>query len=149
MQPCVLTEHDKAGGLTFNLVNGRKYMTLVNLFREGGGNLRNPVKAVRALIVHTEDGTPLQLFPKPAKKNKVLPNCVSVSTPFDPTDCRSKLLLTPTQWPDVCTTTFEILLELYSVQGREVSLVPTVHFQVIFHILIFTLSNLFFEMTRG
>jgi hypothetical protein len=144
VQPCLMTKHDKVDGLTFNMVKGRKYMTLINLFREGGGNLSNPVKAVHALTVHTEDGTPLQLFPKSVKKkkNKALPNCVSVSTPFDPADCQSKLLLTPTQWPDVRATTFEILLELNSVQGREVSLVPTVHFQV--NIFLSSLAELFF-----
>lgn len=127
-QPCLLTEHDKAGP-TFNLVNERKYMMVLNLFREGG-NMPNPVKAVRKLVVHTEDGTPLPLSLKPMKQNKALPNCVSVSTLFDPKDCRSTLLLTATQWPDVRTTTFEILLELNSVQGREVPLMPTIKFQV-------------------
>eukprot|EP00959_Pyramimonas_sp_CCMP1952_P067937 1418030-Pyramimonas_sp.AAC.1 len=127
-QPCLLTEHDKAGP-TFNLVNGRKYIMVLNMFREGG-NMPNPVKAVRKLVVHTEDGTPLPLSPKPMKQNKALANCVSVSTPFDPADCRSTLLLTATQWPDVRMTTFEIFLELNDVRGREVPLVPTIKFQV-------------------
>ena len=129
-QPCLLTEHDRAGP-TFNLVNNRKYVMVLNMFREGG-NMTNPIKRVSQLIIKTEDGAPLQLSPQPtpAWKKKSLPNCMSVSAPFDAADCQSKLLLTPTKWPDVRKASLEILLELNSVQGREVPLVPAISFQV-------------------
>eukprot|EP00976_Prorocentrum_cordatum_P106813 1194527-Prorocentrum_minimum.AAC.3 len=127
-QPCLLTDHDKAGS-TFNLVNGCSYSMVLNMFREGG-NMTNPVKRVSRLIVKTEDGDALPLAPVPtnAWEKKALPNCVSVSAPFDPADCR--LLTTATKWPDVRTVSLEIYLELTDVEGREVPLMPTINFQV-------------------
>ena len=58
-----MTQHDRAGE-NFNLVNGCKYMLVLNLFREGG-NMRNPVKAVKKLTIITGDGKALVLLPKP------------------------------------------------------------------------------------
>jgi hypothetical protein len=43
-QACLLTNHEYAGQ-TFHLVNGRLYLLIINLFREGG-NMLNPIKRV-------------------------------------------------------------------------------------------------------
>lgn len=130
VQPCLLTEHEVAGQ-TFHLVKGREYIMIVNLFREGG-NMPNPIKRVNKLTVYTADGLPLELLPNPtpARSKKPLPNCETVSALFNAADCRAPLMSTATKWPDYRTVDLEISLELNSVQGKDVLLMPALYFQV-------------------
>ena len=130
-QPCLLTEHEVAGQ-TFNLVNGHQYLMFINLFREGE-NMPNPIKKVNRLTVNTADGLPLQLLPDltPARSKKPLPNCMSVSAPFNAAGCRAPLMATATKWPDYRTVNLEISLELNNTQGKDVLLMPALYFQVL------------------
>jgi len=129
-QPCLLTAHERAGN-TFNLVNGRKYILVLSLFREGG-NMKNPVQTIKESTLHTEDGKPLHLLPKPMppQTSTPLPNCLTVGVLFDATRCLSASLLRATKFPEYRTIKMDISLELESAPGKTTSLMPSVHFQV-------------------
>jgi hypothetical protein len=113
------------------MVNGREYMLVLNLFREGGDK-ENPVKAVNKVTICTEDGKPLHLLPKsiPAQTSDPLPNCVTMGALFDAKLCFSPLLLTATKWPEYRTIKLEISLELDIAAGKTSLLMPSVHFLV-------------------
>ena len=49
LKRCILSEHDQAGDV-FNLVHGRTYIVVVNVFRESSSQA-NPVSQVRACVV--------------------------------------------------------------------------------------------------
>ena len=48
LQRCILSQHDRAGDV-FNLVHGRSYIVVVNVFRESASQA-NPVSKVRSLV---------------------------------------------------------------------------------------------------
>ena len=129
-QPCLVSEHDRAGPV-FNMVVGCTYLLTLHIFCEGSHGA-NPVAKVHGITLVTEDGQPLKLkvVDTPEEHRKPLPNCVTVAAMWVPAMCKSKSLLTPTKWPETRTLQALIDLELTALPGEVSTLVTEVGVQV-------------------
>ncbi|KAK3235609.1 hypothetical protein CYMTET_54198 [Cymbomonas tetramitiformis] len=136
-QSCILSEHERAGPV-FNLVLQCQYHLDITIFREGGGKLLNPVKAILGAIFITTDGNPLPigLLPAPLAPNTSsaelsrLPNSLVFVGAWAPSMCQSTLLVTKTKWPETRQVTLELQLELHDLPGRPVTIRHDLHFVV-------------------
>ena len=126
----MLSEHEHAGPV-FNFVQGQTLLMEVNIFREGA-HVTNPVAKVHGITIVTEDGEPLtlQVQDAPAGSKKALPNCLTVTAPWDPKECKSAALLDPTKWPETRDVQVQLHLELTELPGKTTTVSPPLRFQV-------------------
>mmetsp|Transcript_16794 Transcript_16794/g.32129 ORF Transcript_16794/g.32129 Transcript_16794/m.32129 type:complete len:303 (+) Transcript_16794:2067-2975(+) len=131
----ISTDHDHVGQ-AFHLIKGSKYTLTVNIMRggaRGDQGLDNPVTKIQGVrLVGYEEGAELslRLKPVPLQQQKPPPNVICVQAEWDPAECNSPSLLSPTKWPETRSITAHIDLELKSFPGKSTPIRKPLFFEV-------------------